>query len=333
MTNEIYITGPVIVNGIPDKDNDTLTSKEIRTIFTKYTNHLSDIQHDRVDYDGVHVLANWINEEPITIQGKNIPAKSWICTMKVTNPETITAIKNGELSYFSLGSISAERQTREAWLMDKRISYHDLKTIEDVIPLRISLVDSGANGFPFMIETREIYINKNNPLIQEDINMTNEETPNEPRFSIKEWLGLEKHFRTSINKSEEPSTPTPEPAPTPTTENENQNKNIDELFQKLDTIEEKLDKILKTQSESININKNENKPDENNEEDESEGNTENNPDETNEKDTKNKGNTKISINKSTTTKPADIPNTTSTPSTFYTNTGRDYFGRKKQRRY
>ena len=59
---QLYLTGPVIANGIPDSDNDTLNSVEIRTIFTKYTKHLTDIQHDAITYDGVEVLANWISE-------------------------------------------------------------------------------------------------------------------------------------------------------------------------------------------------------------------------------------------------------------------------------
>ena len=325
MSEEIYITGPVIVNGIPDTDGDTLNSTEIRTIFTKYTDHLSDIQHDRIDYEGVDVLANWISEEDTNIKGNTIPAKSWLCTMKVTNPETITAIKNGELTCFSLGSVSREGKTREGWFINKRISYHDLQSMEDVIPLRISIVDRGACGFPFMIETREIYINKNKE--KEKMTDNNPET-SEAKFSFKEWLGIEKHFRNSIEKAEDN---TPAPASEVTNDAD---KTIDELFKRLDTIESKLDKILaepepEPEPESATIDKETEETGETTEENEKDINK--NTEETVETAEETTENKETDINKSVTEKPADIPVTTETKSNFYTNTGRDHFGRKLRR--
>ena len=328
MSEELYITGPVIVNGIPDTDGDTLNSVEIRTIFTKYTNHLSDIQHDRIDYDGVDVLANWISEEDTLIQNNTIPAKSWLCTMKITNPETLTAIRNGELTCFSLGSVSQKGKTREGWFIDKRMSYHDLKSMDDVIPLRISIVDHGACGFPFMIENREVYINKN----METSNMTeeNKKNDNEARFSFKEWLGIEKHFRESIDKAEETT-------PTPTPPQDESTKTIEELFTKLDSIESKLDKILeqKTEPHAQDDGETINKEDQSEEEEKEKPTEETKPNESAEKPTKPEEEEEEpkehNINKSSTRKPADTLTMTNDDSDFYQNTGRDYFGRKIRR--
>lgn len=330
MSEELYLTGPVIVNGIPDSDNDTLNSREIRTIFTKYTNHLSDIQHDRIDYDGVDVLANWISEDDTIINGNTIPAKSWLATVKVTDPETLTAVENGELTCFSLGSISSTGKTRRAWFIDKRISYHDLKDMEDVIPLRISLVDKGACGFPFEIEEREVYINKN----MEENKMANDETTindTEAKFSFKEWLGIEKHFKNNIDKAEE----TPAPAEEDATSNAEQN--IQALFDRLDAIEAKIDTILNADIEKAEEEEKEDEKATDGEEtepekDEEEINKEDTEEssEKPEKEEEDKEPEETEINKSVTNKPGDQPHTEH-KSNFYANTGRDAFGRKIRR--
>lgn len=331
MSEELYITGPVIVNGIPDSDGDTLNSVEIRTIFTKYTNHLSDIQHDRIDYEGVDVLANWISEEDTTIKGNTIPAKSWLCTMKVTDPETLTAIEKGELTCFSLGSVSATGKTRKAWFIDKRISYHDLKSMDEVIPLRISIVDKGANGFPFEIENREVYINKN----KGTDNMTKENMQDtEAKFSFKEWLGIEKHFKNNNIDKAEDAEPTPAPAPKKEEETDSAEKNIQALFDKIDALAVEIAEIK--EALTVDVDKAEEtgeKPEdkeepENKEEKEEE--TEINKEESSEKEEEAEKQ-ETDINKSVTTKPADKPQITESQSNFYKNTGRDAFGRKIRR--
>lgn len=333
MSEELYITGPVIVNGIPDSDGDTLNSVEIRTIFTKYTNHLSDIQHDRIDYEGVDVLANWISEEDTTIKGNTIPAKSWLCTMKVTDPETLTAIEKGELTCFSLGSVSATGKTRKAWFIDKRISYHDLKSMDEVIPLRISIVDKGANGFPFEIENREVYINKN----KGTDNMTKENMQDtEAKFSFKEWLGIEKHFKNNNIDKAEDAEPTPAPAPKKEEETDSAEKNIQALFDKIDALAAEIAEIKEALTVDVDKAKDdkikeesEEKPEKTEEAETNEEKEENKTSETKKQEEAEKQET--DINKSVTTKPADKPQINESQSNFYKNTGRDAFGRKIRR--
>lgn len=328
MSEELYITGPVILNGIPDDDGDTLDSVEIRTIFTKYTEHLSDIQHNYIDQEGVDVLANWISENETTIAGNTIPAKSWLATVKVTDPETLKAITNGELTGFSLGSVSSKAKTREAWFINKRISYHDLKSIEDVIPLRISIVDKGANGYPFEISDYLTYINKN-----EEGNMTDE-----GKFSlndIKGLFGLKKEIQDEvmINKAEEAPVETPAPS-----EPIDAEKSIDTLFEMVTNIANDIAEIKAAlASEPIDKAEEEEeepKPEEEAAEEEAKPEKEEEEEKVEKSETETDSETEIQkeaetkIEKST-QKAHDIPVSDNTgASNFYKNTNRDHFGRK-----
>ena len=334
MGEELYLTGAVIVNGIPDSDGDTLNSVEIRTIFTKYTNHLSDIQHDSIDYDGVDVLANWISEEETTIKGKTIPAKSWMATLKVTDPETLTAVKNGELTCFSLGSVSNQAKTRDAWFINKRISYHDLKSIDDVIPLRISIVDEGANGFPFEVETKEVYINKSKK--QEDNTMT--EQNEDKKFSLEDLKIIKSIFgksddkeeETKIEKAEEPETPAP-------VENDAE-KTIEALFEKIDSliadiaeIKQALNDNAIDKAEEDEEKKEESTSDETEEEEteiEKQDEEAESTEEINKADEEEKKDEEETKIEKRTQKVADIPKTPETVETFFNRTNRDSMGRK-----
>lgn len=325
MSEELYLTGPVIVNGIADSDGDTLTNVEIRTIFTKYTNHLSDIQHDSIDYEGVKVLANWISENDTNIAGKTVPAKSWLATLKVTDTETIKAIQDGELTCFSLGSVSSTAKTREGWFINKRISYHDLKSIEDVIPLRISIVDEGANGFPFEVTDYLTYINKRSD------KMTEKENIEDAKFSIKEFLGLKKAFSDmSINKAEENEPAPVEPAPTEA------EQTIDALFEKIDLLLNEVAEIKQAlatdEIEKAEEDEEENEPakEEDEEEIEKAEETEEEEKQKEEEEDEEKIEKEVEethIEKST-VKPHDIPVTSEPKSNFFTRTNRDALGRK-----
>lgn len=157
MTDELFLTGVVIANGVPDFDEDVLNSKDIKIIFAKYMNRLTDINHNDISYYGLEVLANWISDTDTTIAGRTVPAKSWLATVKVLNPEIIELVNKGELRGFSLSSTyvgGVEKKT------DERVSYSDLQSSEEIIPIRISLVKKPANGFAFEEANYETFINK-----------------------------------------------------------------------------------------------------------------------------------------------------------------------------
>lgn len=161
MENEVYITGVVIPNGIADHEGDLLNKKDILKIFTKYLDRATDTMHTRIRNKGVDVLANWISETDHTISGQNVPAGSWLSTLRVTNPEIIKSIADGDITGLSLGSIPEYALKQEHWFINKSMNYADLDDMEEVIPLYISFVDKPSNGFGFEVVDYNTYINKN----------------------------------------------------------------------------------------------------------------------------------------------------------------------------
>ena len=161
MNEATYVTGVVIANGVPDSDGDCLDKKDIKTIFTKYLNRDTDVMHTRIKNEGVEVLANWITESDIELNGKIVPSGSWMATFAITNEELLKSIKEGSIGGLSLGSVSEEAMTNKYWFINKSINYQDLDNMEEVIPLFISFVDHGANQYGLEIMDYDVYINKN----------------------------------------------------------------------------------------------------------------------------------------------------------------------------
>jgi len=209
---ELYVTGVVIANGIPDSDGDVLTKPEIKEIFTKYTVQQTDIQHSYIRNDGVDVIGNWITETPTIIGGKSVPAGSWLCTTKVTNEELCDLLLNREVNAYSLGS------TPKSALMpviEKGLTYSDVADIEDIVPLFISFVKKGANGYDFEVMSHEVFINKNEKVEEDKMTEKNVEIPIEDEKislsaleKIKDIFGINKSDNTEVV---EPETTNAEP--------------------------------------------------------------------------------------------------------------------------
>ena len=202
MADELYVTGVVIPNGIPDHENDVLTKKEIKTIFTKYINRDTDTMHTRIKNQGVEVLANWISEADRTIDGKVAPAGSWLATFKITNNEIIQSIRDGDINGISLGSVRDTALTQKFWFINKSINYRDVEDMDEVVPLFISFVDKPSNMFGLEIEEYDVYINKN--ITEEvDIMAENQKPIEEEKLSLSGWERVIKGFQSlGINKSE-----------------------------------------------------------------------------------------------------------------------------------
>ena len=208
---ELYVTGVVIANGIPDSDGDVLSKKEIKQIFTKYTVQQTDIQHSYIRNEGVDVLENWITDTPTTIAGKSVPAGSWLCTTKVTNEELCNLLLNNEVNSYSLGSAP---KSAIVPLINKAMTYKEVADIEEVQPLFISFVNKGANGYDFEVMDYNCFINKND---KSELNkMTEQEkmvSIDDEKISIGSLEKLKNIF--GINKSDdtvveaEPITETP----------------------------------------------------------------------------------------------------------------------------
>lgn len=200
---ELYVTGVVIANGIPDSDGDVLSKKEIKKIFTKYTVQQTDIQHSYIRNEGVDVLENWITETPTTINGKSVPAGSWLCTTKVTNEELCDLLLSHKVNSYSLGSAP---KTAIIPLINKGMTYSEVADIEEVQPLFISFVNKGANGYTFEVMDYDCFINKNDK--SEVENMSEEKnietTLEDEKISIgglnkiKEIFGINKSDDTAV---------------------------------------------------------------------------------------------------------------------------------------
>lgn len=203
---ELYVTGVVIANGIPDTDGDVLTKKEIKQIFTKYTVQQTDIQHSYIRNDGVDVLENWITETPVIIGGKSVPAGSWLCTTKVTNRELCDLLLNHKVNSYSLGSAP---KSEIIPLINKAMTYKEVADVEDIQPLFISFVDKGANGYNFEVMTYDVFINKNEK--NEELKMTEKiEIPVEDEKisigglnKIREIFGINKSDDTDVVETQQ----------------------------------------------------------------------------------------------------------------------------------
>ena len=205
---ELYVTGVVIANGVPDSDGDILNKKQIKQIFTKYTVQQTDIQHSYIRNEGVDVLENWITDTPTNIGGKSVPAGSWLCTTKVTNEDLCNLLLNNEVNGYSLGSAP---KSAIVPLINKGLTYSEVADIEDVQPLFISFVNKGANGYTFEVMDYDCFINKNDKSELNKMTEQKVEVPIEDEKvsigglqKIKEIFGINKSDDTAVA---EPTTP------------------------------------------------------------------------------------------------------------------------------
>ena len=329
MNEATYITGVVIANCVPDSDGDCLYKKDIKKIFTKYLDRATDVMHTRIKNEGVEVLANWITESDTLLNGKTVPAGSWMATFAVTNEELLSSILDGSISGLSLGSVSEDAMTKKYWFINKSIHYQDLDDMEEVIPLFISFVDKGANQYGLEIMDYNVYINKND---KNGEKMTNEEElvqNEEPMIPISALDKLREFFSFTKNVEVEEKTPEVNKQETDVEEPVNDDISNKELLEKLpaalaESVKEAISEAIANASADEDIDKNE-KNDDEEKEDDSEGEKVDEKPEESEKDEKEKED--VEINKRQTSMTDVIVNDTPSPD-FYSRTKRDHLGRK-----
>ena len=203
---ELYVTGVVIANGVPDSDGDVLNKQDIKKIFTKYTIQQTDVQHNYIRNEGVDILENWITRTPSIIGGKQVPSGSWLCTSKVTNSDIAQLIFDGKLTSYSLGSTPKDNIIDENMFIEKGLTYSQVNDIDEVIPLFISFVSMGANGYTFEVMSYDAYINKNvkskeiENMSEEKVEVVDEKVSIGGLQKIRDILGISK----STSVDEEP---------------------------------------------------------------------------------------------------------------------------------
>ena len=195
---ELYVTGVVIANGVPDSDGDVLNKQDIKKIFTKYTVQQTDVQHNYIRNENVDILENWISRTPTIIGGKQVPSGSWLCTSKVTNSEIADLIFDGKLNSYSLGSTPRDNIIDDSMFIEKGLTYSQVANIDEVMPLFISFVSAGANGYTFEVMSYDTYINKNDKskeikvMSEEKIEVGDEKVSIGGLQKIREIFGINK---------------------------------------------------------------------------------------------------------------------------------------------
>lgn len=156
----LYVKACVIVNGLKDLNGDTLSSIDIKRIFTSYNNQNSfELHHNNIPIEEVSLLENYISTNEEVIGGITIPKGSWNVVIRVDNPEVQQMLKNGDF-----GGISLFNRVKPKCAMGLKgeINYSDIKSAECVIPLFISFVEDPANNVGLEILDYDVYIKKSN---------------------------------------------------------------------------------------------------------------------------------------------------------------------------
>lgn len=154
----LYIKACVIANGITDSQGDTLQTTDIKKIFTSFNNQDNfELNHNNIPINEVSLIENYINATDEKIGNLIVPQGSWLVVIRVDNPEIKKLILNNEIQGISLYNYVGEKCKAN---LNGTVRYQDIIDKECVIPVFISFVEQGANGYPLHVMDYETYIQK-----------------------------------------------------------------------------------------------------------------------------------------------------------------------------
>lgn len=154
----LYIKACVIANGITDSQGDTLQTTDIKKIFTSFNNQDNfELNHNNIPINEVSLIENYINATDEKIGNLIVPKGSWLVVIRVDNPEIKKLILNNEIQGISLYNYVGEKCKAN---LNGTVRYQDIIDKECVIPIFISFVEQGANGYPLHVMDYETYIQK-----------------------------------------------------------------------------------------------------------------------------------------------------------------------------
>ena len=154
----LYIKACVIANGITDSQGDTLQTTDIKKIFTSFNNQDNfELNHNNIPINEVSLIENYINATDEKIGNLIVPKGSWLVVIRVDNPEIKKLILNNEIQGVSLYNYVGEKWKAN---LNGTVRYQDIIDKECVIPVFISFVEQGANGYPLHVMDYETYIQK-----------------------------------------------------------------------------------------------------------------------------------------------------------------------------
>lgn len=263
----LYIKACVIANGITDSQGDTLQTTDIKKIFTSFNNQDNfELNHNNIPINEVSLIENYINATDEKIGNLIVPKGSWLVVIRVDNPEIKKLILNNEIQGISLYNYVGEKCKAN---LNGTVRYQDIIDKECVIPVFISFVEHGANGYPLHVMDYETYIQKSKKvkfmdfkefidglkgLIKqaEEVEPTKENTKEpEPMTDEKETKKddkpvIEKECKTDEKPVIEKEDKIDEKPVTENTEEPVENEpSIKELMDRITALENKIDEIYK----------------------------------------------------------------------------------------
>lgn len=254
----LYIKACVIANGITDSQGDTLETTDIKKIFTSFNNQDNfELNHNNIPINEVSLIENYINATDEKIGNLIVPKGSWLVVIRVDNPEIKKLILNNEIQGISLYNYVGEKCKAN---LNGTVRYQDIIDKECVIPVFISFVEQGANGYPLHVMDYETYIQKSKKvkfmdfkefidglkgLIKqaEEVEPTKENTKEtEPMTDEKENKKEDSTKEPVIEKEDKIDN---EPVTENTEEPMEKEPSIKELMDRITALENKIDEIYK----------------------------------------------------------------------------------------
>ena len=160
----LYVKCCIIPNGVTDSQGDTLYAEDIKKIFTSFNNQDNfEIYHNELPVQEVSLLENYICSADEMIGTSIVPKGSWMAVVRVDNPEIKDKLLANELQGVSLNNRIAEACKAN---LTGQVRYKDIADAECVIPIFISFVKAGANGYGLHVMDYEAYIKKSNDIVQ-----------------------------------------------------------------------------------------------------------------------------------------------------------------------
>lgn len=260
----LYIKACVIANGITDSQGDTLQTTDIKKIFTSFNNQDNfELNHNNIPINEVSLIENYINATDEKIGNLIVPKGSWLVVIRVDNPEIKKLILQNEIQGISLYNYVGEKCKAN---LNGTVRYQDIIDKECVIPVFISFVEQGANGYPLHVMDYETYIQKSKKvkfmdfkefidglkgLIKqaEEVEPANDKKE-EPVTDEKEPKKDDKPvIEKECKTDEEPVIEKEDKIDKPVTENTGEpmekEPSIKELMDRLEALENKIDEIYK----------------------------------------------------------------------------------------
>ena len=159
----LYVKCCIIANGVTDSQGDTLYAEDIKKIFTSFNNQDNfEIYHNDIPIPEVSLLENYISTADETIGTAVVPSGSWNAVVRVDNPEIKQGLLTGEFKGVSLNNRIADRCKGN---LSGTVRYKDIADAECIIPLLISFVKSGANGYGLHVMDYDAYILKSKDVV------------------------------------------------------------------------------------------------------------------------------------------------------------------------